>query len=504
MADVCPPRRQKGINRPHASRSIRAHSELPKQRPLLECLEERLLFARVLGIDISSHQSATVNWSEVETGNGTTAPAYGWVLAKASEGTQFTDPNFAGYMTGAHAAGIPSGGYDFARWDYNTGLTGADTEAAFFWQRIKPYISAGYMMPMLDIEWAGPGQTTYTGVPTDNGLYTKTTFSQWVLRLWTDIVADGASIGVTLTPLMYTSPSWSTYLDPSILVKVPIIVAAYPSGSPDPQVQNPSGTAGWATWSGWQYTDGSTTVNNGGYVYGLGGTGVTGKSDADVLQGDIGELQNFIIGSPGRFAVGTPITLGTEIGSSATLYSTSDATTSIGTEAIGATGTVATDPTTGLTHAFGNGFWNWYMTFADGRSGWVHDYETPQNPTPHVLLDYLQAGMVTNITSSTANGSYKAGTVIPINVTFNRAMTVTGSPNIALSDGGTATYASGSGTNVLTFNYTVASGQTSRRSGPEQRLECNQFEPRDDQGFAGQLPGPDVGGGRNGGIAGGE
>ena len=31
---------------------------------------------------------------------------------------------------------------------------------------------------------------------------------------------------------------------------------------------------------------------------------------------------------------------------------------------------------------------------------------------------------------------------------------------LALNDGGTASYASGSGTTTLTFNYTVASGET--------------------------------------------
>ena len=39
-------------------------------------------------------------------------------------------------------------------------------------------------------------------------------------------------------------------------------------------------------------------------------------------------------------------------------------------------------------------------------------------------------------------------------------MTVAGgTPTLTLNDGGTATYASGSGTNALTFNTTVAAGQ---------------------------------------------
>jgi len=36
---------------------------------------------------------------------------------------------------------------------------------------------------------------------------------------------------------------------------------------------------------------------------------------------------------------------------------------------------------------------------------------------------------------------------------------VTGKPNLILNDGGSAVYASGSGTSTLIFTYTVAAGQ---------------------------------------------
>ena len=75
------------------------------------------------------------------------------------------------------------------------------------------------------------------------------------------------------------------------------------------------------------------------------------------------------------------------------------------------------------------------------------------------------APTVTNVTSTTTNGSYKAGTVIPVSVTFDQAVTVTGTPQLTLSTGTPATtainYASGSGTTTLIFNYTVAAGNTS-------------------------------------------
>jgi hypothetical protein len=71
---------------------------------------------------------------------------------------------------------------------------------------------------------------------------------------------------------------------------------------------------------------------------------------------------------------------------------------------------------------------------------------------------------VTGVTSSTANGSYKAGDIVSIQVTFSGAVTVTGTPRLTLETGSTdrtIDYVSGSGTNSLTFTYTVQTGDTS-------------------------------------------
>jgi hypothetical protein len=71
---------------------------------------------------------------------------------------------------------------------------------------------------------------------------------------------------------------------------------------------------------------------------------------------------------------------------------------------------------------------------------------------------------VTGVTSSTANGSYKAGSTISIQITFSGPATVTGTPQITLETGSTdqiVNYASGTGTNTLTFTYTVQAGDTS-------------------------------------------
>jgi hypothetical protein len=77
------------------------------------------------------------------------------------------------------------------------------------------------------------------------------------------------------------------------------------------------------------------------------------------------------------------------------------------------------------------------------------------------------APTVTAVVSTNADGGYVTGDVITIQVTFSEAVTVDttgGTPYITLETGTVdqnATYASGSTTTVLTFTYTLASGDQS-------------------------------------------
>ena len=70
---------------------------------------------------------------------------------------------------------------------------------------------------------------------------------------------------------------------------------------------------------------------------------------------------------------------------------------------------------------------------------------------------------IAEVSSTQATGAYGAGTAIPITVTFNEPVTVTGTPQLALNAGSDAAadYTSGSGTSTLTFTYTVAAGDNS-------------------------------------------
>ena len=83
--------------------------------------------------------------------------------------------------------------------------------------------------------------------------------------------------------------------------------------------------------------------------------------------------------------------------------------------------------------------------------------------TPALAIDTV-APTVTGVTSSTANATYATGGVVSIQVSFSEAVTVTGTPQLTLETGAVdrvVNYASGSGTNNLTFTYTVQAGDAS-------------------------------------------
>ena len=70
---------------------------------------------------------------------------------------------------------------------------------------------------------------------------------------------------------------------------------------------------------------------------------------------------------------------------------------------------------------------------------------------------------VTNITATTANGTYRVGTVIPIQVVFSETVIVTGTPQITLAFDNSVTkavnYTDKSNSNTLVFNYAIESGE---------------------------------------------
>lgn len=81
--------------------------------------------------------------------------------------------------------------------------------------------------------------------------------------------------------------------------------------------------------------------------------------------------------------------------------------------------------------------------------------------TTGVLVDALQPS-VTNVSASTADGTYGVGNTIDITVSLSKAVVVDtthGVPTLALNSGGSATYTGGSPSTTLSFSYTVGAGQ---------------------------------------------
>lgn len=114
-------------------------------------------------------------------------------------------------------------------------------------------------------------------------------------------------------------------------------------------------------------------------------------------------------------------------------------------------------PSNANTPALADGTYFWRVRWRNegGFSGWS---------ATRTFTVASSAPFVTNVTSTTANGFYGAGSVIVVTVTFSEVVFVTGVPQLTLATGGPGTpvnYTSGSGTDTLTFTYTVAAGDNS-------------------------------------------
>jgi large repetitive protein len=98
------------------------------------------------------------------------------------------------------------------------------------------------------------------------------------------------------------------------------------------------------------------------------------------------------------------------------------------------------------------------------RDGLSNDANTTLNSVASTALVLVDGTLphVTGVSAATADGAYKAGSTITIDVSMDRSVTVDttgGVATLALSSGGTATYSAGSGSSTLSFSYVVGSGQ---------------------------------------------
>ena len=169
-------------------------------------------------IDISHHDTVT-DWSAVKKN-------VDGVYIKATESTNFTDPQLATSATAATGAGIPVGFYHF--FQPTADPQNARDQAQMFHRAIQGY--AYRLMPVLDTEES-------------NGLTTA--------QVCADVKAFADEFyKLSAQPIMiYCSPEFAdAYLADKSLSSYPLWVAHY-------NVLTPRSTGTWDTYVMWQYDD---------------------------------------------------------------------------------------------------------------------------------------------------------------------------------------------------------------------------------------------------------
>jgi GH25 family lysozyme M1 (1,4-beta-N-acetylmuramidase) len=167
-----------------------------------------------LGVDVSVYTPLSQSeWNAIRASGRTFA------FARASWGWGGIDSEFATHMARGQAAGLYMGAYHFEYAGYSSGHT-PKAEADTFLSVARPYIAAGYLRPVLDVEWVGDNL---------NGL----TLTQWC-KQWMDYVEQQTGV----EPLIYCNLPWANQLDSSIKT-TDLWWAAWPA-NPNPQTDNPS------------------------------------------------------------------------------------------------------------------------------------------------------------------------------------------------------------------------------------------------------------------------
>ncbi|HZP65841.1 MAG TPA: DUF4347 domain-containing protein [Rudaea sp.] len=124
--------------------------------------------------------------------------------------------------------------------------------------------------------------------------------------------------------------------------------------------------------------------------------------------------------------------------------------------------TAAAYSTMGSTNHGGNGHGGYSYGGSTNGSTPGSTFNNINTGSGTIITNYLPAPTVTSV-NVPANGTYHSGQALQFTVNFSTPVTVTGTPELAitLDTGGTveATYQSGSGSSALLFSYTVLPGQ---------------------------------------------
>ena len=187
----------------------------------------------ILGVDVSHYQSdapyGSINWGMVHTAG----KKFAW--SKSTEGTTYTDPAFITNMVNGHGNGVVMGAYHFARPETNSAVS----EANYFLSVASPYIGAGYLPPVLDLEDPPSGGAL-------SASFTSSALTTWV-QTWMTTVQNATGVA----PILYTDGTYANYLNSSLNTYK--LWIADPDGSTT-ATPGPTYLGVWTTWAFKQYS----------------------------------------------------------------------------------------------------------------------------------------------------------------------------------------------------------------------------------------------------------
>jgi GH25 family lysozyme M1 (1,4-beta-N-acetylmuramidase) len=202
------------------------------------------------GPDVASYQhpsGRSINWASVY------AAGKRFVFVKATEGTGYRNPYFAGDWSGSHAAGLMHGAYHFARPSVRAGSAAAQARA--FVATAGKSRSKGDLPPTLDLEVSG-------GLGPAN------------LISWTNQWLNTVQRLTGRKAMIYSYPYfWSHNMRGTTTFRDHRLWGASYGSRPT------TFGGAWKTWTFWQYSSTSTV------------SGIRAKSDMNTFHGTVAQLR---------------------------------------------------------------------------------------------------------------------------------------------------------------------------------------------------------------------
>ncbi|MEE4494539.1 lysozyme [Streptomyces sp. BE230] len=187
------------------------------------------------GVDVSGHQNA-VAWSTLWSSG------VKWAYVKASEGTYYTNEDFAQQYNGSYNVGMIRGSYHFATPDTTSGAV----QANYFVDHGGGWSKDGRTLPgVLDIEWNPYGAQCYGKTAAGMVSWIRDFVNTYKARTGRDAV-------------IYTATSWwqaCTGNNAGFATTNPLWVARYNTTVGELP-------AGWGFYTIWQYTSSGPTVGD--------------------------------------------------------------------------------------------------------------------------------------------------------------------------------------------------------------------------------------------------